>query len=134
MKEMVYKKMPHMPEILDNGEIVRSHKYQYYIISYGTFPCAYVRVPENHIMYNCFRICHDQLVSVHGGITYEEWYLFAHKPVRGHWIGWDYGHASDYIGGLINVPKIENCGKRWTTQELLDDVISVCNQLEECVI
>ena len=59
LKEMEYKDK-HCIEILDSGTY---RGIEYYIISFGTHPCAYVNSPIT---------IHDKEIDVHGGITYHE--------------------------------------------------------------
>ena len=48
MKEMVYSKT-RIVEVLDRGTY---KDYDYVILSLGTHPCAYVRIPEHHPYYS----------------------------------------------------------------------------------
>ncbi len=103
--------------IMAEGEI---DGYQFYVVSYGSHPCAYVRsdVPEK---------VQDE-IEVHGSITFAG-KAFKEFPVKGQYIGWDYNHYNDYnespYGMLL-------CGgKRWTMDEIMDDVRDVIRQLRE---
>lgn len=51
------------------------------------------------------------------------------EDVEGKFIGWDYGHAGDYAGyyGDNEVWKDE---KKWTTQEIFEEVKEACFQLK----
>ena len=64
MKPMVYKKRGDI-EILDNGIY---NGYQYWIVSYGSHPCAYVELPKDHKYYGKDYV--DIPIDCHGGITY----------------------------------------------------------------
>lgn len=130
MKEMVYKNYmengQEVIEILDEGIYKDFH---YAIVSYGTHPCAYVEIPEGHELYD---VSHeDELVDIdcHYGITYVSKTGLI-KPSNknhrdGHWIGWDYAHYMDYIYGVYNTSD----DKKWTTEEIFEDVKNVIEQL-----
>lgn len=126
MKEMVYRPMLKEREILDSGEY---NGYKYYIVSLGTHPCAYVEVPEGHICYGkCDNDAYDLDIDVHGGITFGN---FGLKGVSDKFLlGWDYSHYDDYYFPML--PFLNGYeGKRWTTEEMLEDVKSVINRLRE---
>ena len=120
MKEMVYSKMRNV-EILDRGMY---KDYDYVILSLGTHPCAYVRIPEDHPYYgedydNCDIDCH-------GGLTYGNSYLRTSYDTQedGWWIGWDYAHCDDYCGDMTC-----DCGVKHTTKEIQQECFSVIEQL-----
>ena len=100
-------------EILAEGTY---KNYHYAIVSFGTHPCAYVQIPEDHKLYYIY----DEFdPKIEGGIlkgnggNYRE----------GHWIGWDYLHPGDYEANY------HPHGHKWTTKEILDDVKNVIKQL-----
>ncbi len=68
------------------------------------FLCGYVLIPKGHLAYG--KHYDDIDVSVHGGLTYAEEYLFV-QPEKGWWIGFDCGHAGDlcYEGGFGFIDK-----------------------------
>lgn len=112
------------PGILDEGEL---HGYKYMVVSYGSHPCAYVQVPEGHPLHGKH---YDKIdISCHGGVTFAG--NFCRHPSRflierdGYWIGWDYAHAGDFTV----YPEITMVGHRYTTQEVLEDVAQVVEQL-----
>lgn len=108
MKEMIYKERCY--EILDQGEY-KGRKY--FIISYGTYPCAYIENKENYT-------CNDlKNLNVHGGISFEG------SKENTNVIGWDYGHCCDFVSDAPNLG-----GKQWTTREIKEEVFSVIDQLE----
>ena len=131
MKEMVYTKQrcPHGEEIiLYNGV---KDGYRFCILSYGTHPCAYVRVPEKHC---CFGKDYMRLdIVCHGGLTYSRNYFPACKESENEWwIGWDYAHCNDYMGyygGDENC--LEHNSKKWSTEEIYSEVCNVIRQLKE---
>lgn len=136
--EMVYKK-ENTREILDKG----CYKgYKYVIISYGTHPCAYVKVPKGHKYYG---VGYDDAkgINVHGGLTYCQDVLHFDMPIviklfgkvlftitpkqrKSWWFGWDYAHCGDYIESVIEMPKMfardYSKAKRWTVDEMRYDV------------
>ena len=124
MKEMMYSKN-YKREVLDSGICCG---YLYYIMSMGTHPCAYIKLPQSH---PCYYKSYDEIpIEVHGGLTFKSEKLKTDNeiPVLGMYIGWDYGHIGDYSG--MRYYNDEN-DKKWTTREILDDVVSVCEQLNE---
>lgn len=129
MKEMIYKKIRSgsIPvEMLSEGTY---KNYQYAIVSFGTHPCAYVKIPEGHRLYY---ICDEfdpkiESIRCHGGITCISTGGILKGNVEnyreGHWIGWDYLHPGDYEANMHPL------GRKWTTKEILDDVKNVIKQL-----
>lgn len=111
------------PLVLDNGQY---NGYNYWIISYGCHPCAYVEVPKGHPYYGkCNCDAFDLPIDVHGGITYGDYGLHNIVGQDRFLLGWDYNHYRDY--SLYFSAPID--GKRWTTEEMLEDVKSVIQQL-----
>lgn len=132
MKEMIYK-LKLETECLDKGTY---NGIDYIIASYGTHPCAYIRIPETSKFYKVDRDdVPEELDSVvHGCITWS-----GPIPPRlnadGFYYGWDYCHAGDFTGtDLMFPPDLRTGGKKWTTEEILDEVkaaIDILNVLEE---
>ena len=120
MKEMVYSKTRTV-EILDRGTY---KDYDYVILSLGTHPCGYVRVPEDHPYYE--KNYDDCNIDCHGGLTYSESYLSVadDKSLDGWWIGWDYAHCDDYRGYMTC-----DCEVKHTTKEIQQECFSVIEQL-----
>ena len=123
MKEMVYQKN-RIKEILSEGEYCGYHVV---IVSYGTHPCAYVEIPKNHPYYG--KYYGDLDIDVHGGLTFGSHlsHVLGERGLNGFYIGWDYAHAGDYYEGLPFSPH----DKKWTTEEIFEDVKSVIHQLQE---
>ena len=121
MKEMIYQNSWCF-ETLDNGEYLG---YKYFIFSYGMYPCAYVKLPDNHPFYGNF---YDIIpIRCHGGLTFSGEYS---ELGYGFFIGWDYAHEGDYYT-FVN-PLIPGDGlKRWTTPEILEEVKDVIRQLKK---
>lgn len=112
MKEMVYWPRRTAREILHSGKI---KGYQFYIVSYGTHPCAYVKAEVPRYQ--------EDKIECNGGITYSG-NAFKEFDVKGKYIGWDYAHCWDFAG---YDPKMG--GKIHTTEEIMEDVKKVISQL-----
>lgn len=127
VKEMVYQaKRLVEPEILATGEV---YNYQYYVISLGTHPCAYVSIPREDVVFGKENVP----IECHGGITYARSYLLKSTVEKGWVIGWDYGHCFDYSGynmtfGDSYLPPQQ---KKYSTEEMINDCKDVINQLVE---
>lgn len=114
MKEMVYGKSKF--EVLHEG-IYKDYKF--FIISYGSHPCAYVENKKNYKDFDC-----DELINidVHGGFT------FCGEKCGVNCIGWDYNHLGDFSSYISVVCGFDD--KKWSTQEIYEEVKSVIDQLE----
>ncbi len=116
-----------------DSEVVESRTYKgmdYMIVSHGTHPCGYVRVKNTHPLYER-GVYEAQGILVHGRITYAGEILLTDKP-KAWWLGWDYGHTTDYMEHPSKVFIEPNRGgKRWTLDEIRRDCKSVINQLLE---
>ena len=125
MKAMKYGK-DRKCEILDTGWC---EGFLYYILNLGTHPTAYIRIPKEHKYYKEENIYLD----VHGGITFSNMGICVKDVIlEGYWIGWDYGHFGDYAGYEEMYPKeFRTGGKKWTTEEIKEEVIAACKQLKE---
>lgn len=125
MSEMVYSNK-HITEVLLEGEHLG---YKWVIVSYGTHPCAYVKLPKNSKLIS---LGEEVPVSCHGGITYTSSkglpQLKVAKKNEGFYIGWDYAHAGDQIG-----LKQFEWDKRWTVAEIQEEVYEVIEQLIKLV-
>lgn len=132
MKEMIYQK-DRKREVLDKGKCLG---YEYYILNLGTHPTAYINIPEYHKFFGrlydeIYDICD---IEVHGGLTYSEKELWISdsEKIEGWFIGWDYVHYGDYAGYEEMFPEhIRIGGKKWTTEEIREEVYNVCKQLKE---
>jgi hypothetical protein len=95
----------------------------------GRHPTAYICVPEGHPLYG--KCLTDEIpLKVHGGVTYAEGRLY-HAEGSGWYIGWDYGHAGDYAAYYEEGSYLYENSKRWTVDEIIDECVSACEQLEE---
>lgn len=123
------KKMEYSSEdILDILAQGTCFNFQFYIINYGTHPCCYVVIPKEHKLYN--KHYDDIDIYCHGGLTYSRNGLI--DLVNDDWvIGWDYAHYGDYNGMFEkDFPKLNENTHKYTTLELLNDVIDVYRQLK----
>ena len=120
MKEMKYQTTRlQKGEILAEGEY-KDHKYV--ILNLGTHPTAYVALNKD--------IENRDSINVHGGITYNGPALWGEGGKE--YIGWDYAHFGDYYGADELMSKYGICyseNKRWTTEEIFEEVKSVIKQL-----
>lgn len=57
-------------------------------------------------------------------------YIENEQKIEGKFIGWDYGHAGDYAGYYGNEEVWED-EKKWTTQEIYEEVKEACYQLKQ---
>lgn len=123
MKEMVYSSNRER-EVLFDGEYMG---YKFAIVSQATHPTAYVECKlEDCCGYDDPRL--DD-ITVHGDFTY---FGGAHwsesDPIK--YLGWDYAHYGDYIGYYAGrSPDLFSYDKKWTTQEIFDEVKLVIEQM-----
>lgn len=130
IKEMIYQ-AERKQEIIFDGKY---KGYQVYILNLGTHPTAYIEIPKESKL---FGLSYDALyekdidIDVHGGLTYSNDYLRNIKYDT--WfIGWDYAHCNDYCGYEVRFPEdIRTGGKKWTTEEILQDAMNAINQIIE---
>lgn len=108
--------------VVEEGEI---NGYRYSIRSICSHPCAYVQVKSVYPL-----DYYDRKIICHGGFTYYQRYLGKRGEENfrdgGLWLGWDYAHCVDYTcfpDGYVND------GKRWTLNEIREEVKSVIDQL-----
>lgn len=116
MKEMIYK-IKREFEILANGKY---KDFEFAIISLGTHPCAYVKIPKGHKYYEV-HYGNIPYIKCNGGLTFSEHQTFGES--LGYWIGWDYTHCDDYN------PIVAVSGYKWTTEEIFEEVKEVIKQL-----
>lgn len=131
MKEMVYK-CERKIEILEQGTL---DGIDFVIISYGTHPCAYVKLPEGHKFASVSYYMSIDL-DVHGGVTFAREMSSTSKMGKflsdGYWLGWDYDHCDDYSGmDLMFDSGLRTGGKKWTTEEIYEDVVKAVNKINE---
>ena len=100
------------------------HGIQYYVLSFGTHPCAYVDIAPIGFMG-----INPNDIACHGGVTYNDNRL-ATVEREGHYIGWDYAHCTDYDGylGAMNEYAF-SFAKKWTTEEIVAECMAVIDQI-----
>ncbi len=131
MKEMFYTK-EHRFEILDTGYYF---DLLYYIINFGTHPCAYVKIPATHWLYKMNDYT-EMPIECHGGLTFCKDYLKINEQekIDGKFIGWDYAHTGDYSPLLSEAfeiaGEVAEFDHKWTTEEIQKEVRDVCYQIK----
>lgn len=127
MKEMIYQ-ATQKREILDTGYCFGL---LYYILSLGTHPTAYIKIPENSKHYG--KDMKKVGLNVHGGVTYVRDYLYIseNQKIDGWFIGWDYAHYGDYVGYEETFPmELRVGGKKCTTEEIFKEVKEICYEIQ----
>lgn len=105
--------------------------------------CGYVELPESHPVYQQeYELLHT--LDVHGGITYSAFGIPG-TYLKGWWIGFDCGHAGDFIPciesineilllkGMPEITSIKNINKTtFKDQDFVkQELIQLVNQLKE---
>lgn len=122
MEDMIYRRTVHARHCLE-ASCYRGFEYK--VASVGAWPCAYIRIPENHPYFNKYYFeidvkCHSKidftgdLVSMDG------------VPVEGFWIGWRYNAPGDFSG-----LDPEKGGQYHNTMDIVCECIDIINQLIE---
>ena len=129
IKEMVYSAECKI-EILVEGFC---GNFPFCIVSYGTHPCCYVGVGSKHPFYDEHYDSID--LNCHGGITYAERSNdIGSKIMKNYYVlGWDYAHIDDYMGyynSEVSRGLSYSKWKKWTTEELLEEIKKVVQQLD----
>ena len=117
-KEMEYQMRLPAYETLAEG---KDCEYEWKVLSLGTHPCGYVSIPKDHPFYDKDYWDIDDRIRAHGGLTFSGKLL----GLDGLWFGWDYAHCEDYTYLPMYVG---SGGKRWTTQEIVDECLNVIQQ------
>lgn len=105
--------------------------FDYVVLSYGIFPSAFVRIPQNHPYYKKYTgpipvRCHGgilhrgELKSVSGILPLNEYNIDTDE----FWIGWSYMECNDYTGFNMS-----SQFKKRSTVEMVNDCIGVISQL-----
>lgn len=123
-KPMVYKTIDDF-EILAKGELLGR---KFAIISrYGDYPAAYVSLKEiEKSISTHYAVEYD--IDVHGGVTFCE-DPYWDKSDNDYYIGWGYSYYDDFCGCDFYHKDNE---KKWTTEEIIKEVIYVILQLNDC--
>lgn len=111
-KEMKYQLRLPQPELLAT-DCYRG--IMFYIISWGSHPCAYINVAHTDYKNKSYNEMNDLGTFCHGGFTYSETKIPI-TDIKGWYLGWDFAHPDDYIHyfGCDTTSSY----KRWTTKEL----------------
>lgn len=129
MEQMDYVSFtPTRAKILDLGKI---DGYSYIIASNGMHPVAYVELPKDHKYYVLDTAYPEMNIKVHGDLTYKGTLSLFNLPGDITFIGWDYYHYGDFTRYKDTFGSSEGDLKKWTTEEILEDVKSVVKQLKE---
>lgn len=131
-KEMVYGSLHNQRSVINlfEPEIFAYNMYkgmEYYVVSDGNFPCAYVvcdkKFLDNHAQ--DYDLDEFQGVHVHRGITFigQMGKLKAfkdHPELKDKYcIGWDYGHSGDWAGYYSDDNNWGAC--KYTTKKIVHD-------------
>ena len=118
---------------------------------HGIHPCAYIQIPFDEIDNSDVVERISDNLDCHGCVTYvgdiaEVYPSFTDATPPNHtWVGWDYGHLSDYKPKpklpkmMIRNPFADelmlelNRRHKWTTEEVYRDVIRACKSLNGIV-
>lgn len=122
LHDMVYKENRCEPQVLAHNVY---HGRNYYVVSFGTHPCAYVDVSDLLGMTREGQKYIENAIDCHGGVTYSSAKLVVENKT-GWYIGWDYAHCMDYSGYM---PR-KSPTKKWTTCEMESECKRVIDQIE----
>ena len=125
-KPMVYKSIDGF-KILSKGQLLDR---KFAIISrYGDYPAAYVSMKETEKSISThYEVDYD--IDVHGrDIWYNNMGAYWDKSDNDYYISWRYVCRGDFCG--CNLHHKDN-DKKWTTEEIIKDVIYVILQLNDC--
>jgi hypothetical protein len=120
--------MIYSPKRLKQPERLAEGEYRgltYYVLTLGTHPCAYVDVTGTLLDGKGYD---DIDIFCHFGLTYAEPHLST-VDTGGWFIGWDYGHYSDFAGYTLEMPLKMQTGKKWTTEEMVEECKNVIDQI-----
>lgn len=114
IKEMVYGPTRKC-EVLAQGTY---RGIDYRVISYGTHPCSYIRVPDGNKFYG--KDYDDIPLDCHCGLTFGTMFPNVNDSHNdlfsdGFWIGWDYAHYCDYSAYIGE-------GTQYTIDDLLHEM------------
>ena len=134
-KPMIYHstRFPH-PEVLC---LDKYHNYDFLIVNMGTHPTAYVRIPKTHPFYQTFYdyINPEPVGFEAGPFTFSrnssEFASYLDTPIPNGWyLGWDYAHIGDFIGGHSDRYPYSS-GRKYTTENIIADCKYIINYLLE---
>lgn len=123
MEYLVYKDMVYGDR--KPGEVIAEgvkDNYTFKVVSLGSHPCGYVSVPKNHPLYQKLDDL-ESYIDCHGGITFDG--SIEKFGMTEYYIGWDYAHAGDYVGGGIG----RDTDTRYLTEDIIKECLYVIGQL-----
>lgn len=132
MKQPSYILKERFTECIASGEY--RHR-KYVVVDIGDHPCGYVEsLKKSDIRDNIQKY---DFVCVNGGINFIDtldYVIGLPNDFNGvKFIGWDYAHIGDYISAFNDLD--DDCplkkGKKYTTEEIIEDCHNVIDQLEE---
>lgn len=103
--------------------------YEWFVVSYGSHPCAYVTVPSDSKFYRKDEYEMPK-INCHGGVNFAT-YKFPKSAedivnhVNGWIIGWDYMHDTDFRISPLYI----HDGRIWTTEEMVAECENVIDQI-----
>lgn len=123
LKEMQYNYL--------DGAITLDHStyrdYEYLIVNFGSYPAAYVRIPEGHPYYE--KEFWNMKIKPHSdlsfGGTLEKYHL------EGFWVGWAYNLFGDFVYGRTSEFITDGWHKKYTTEDIISKIHDVINLLIE---
>ena len=125
-----------LKSVLDNDVY---QGYEYIILNLHTHPCAYICLTQDNPFYK--KDYDDIPIDTHGGLTFaddhiygveeysEKYKCIVKTTLHRDWIiGWDYAHYGDYYDSRLG-----DCGRKYSTEDILGDVIFAIRQLKKLV-
>lgn len=100
--------------------------YKFAIISHGAYPTAYVENKNGYMIYYSA----DKVANVHCGFTYLGNAYWDERD-NSLYLGWDYAHYCDWAGYYDDRTNEEMCAKKWTTEEIFNEVKATIKSLSE---
>lgn len=121
MKQMEYSTSQKY-EVLHSGEY---KGFKFYILNLGFHPTAYIEDKLNIGSYEKA----DDFIDVHCGFTY--YGKLKSDETETKYLGWDYAHCDDFAGYTLIMDKNFQDGKKWTTEEIFEQVKYAIDQFVE---
>lgn len=90
----------------------------------GHYPVVYLRIPEGHKLFMADEKKANDVIFKHDLEPPHDWFTFSGPMEEGAgdwWLGWDFAHPGDYLGGGLKNPKD---AKRYTMDEIMLDALS----------
>lgn len=124
------------PDKRNGNELIKKGEYKglnYYIAFNGELgiPLAYVKIPKGHKWYGKDYQEIDLAENApNWNLTFSDCYVptIPDTLIGGWYIGWDYGHATDYHNdGWCRVIQ----GRVWTTEEIEDECKNVIEAIKK---